>query len=122
VTASTNGDGGWDILEDDPRRQTWLASDKKLFTTCHAMSQGWPSVEGGVEVSIEVRSDLEDLEKEHPTCRSLVFIGYFSVPDLLSFLCYSAVGTSGGSCTSFGPCHRAYSFVVSCEHASCRFE
>jgi hypothetical protein len=63
-------------------------------TTLHAMSCGWPSVEGGVEVSVKVRSDLLDLE-ERPACRSLVSIGCLSVPDLLSFLCYSAIGTSG---------------------------
>jgi hypothetical protein len=62
------------------------------------MSQGWPSVEGGVEVSIEVHSDLKDSEKERSTCRLLVFIGCLSVPDLLSFLCYSAVSTSSRSC------------------------
>jgi hypothetical protein len=62
-------------------------------TTLHAMSCGWPSVEGGVEMSVEVRLDLSDSE-EHPTCRSLVSIGCLSVLDLLSFLCYSAVGTS----------------------------
>jgi hypothetical protein len=52
-------------------------------------------VEGGVKVSIEVHLDLEDSVKEHPACRSHVFIGYLSVPDLLSFLCHSAIGTSG---------------------------
>jgi hypothetical protein len=92
-------DAGWDISEDDPRRQGWLASDAKLVTTLHAMSRGWLSVEGGIEVSVEVRSDLLDSE-ERPTCRSLVSIGCHSVPDLLSFLCHSAVGTSGRSYTS----------------------
>jgi hypothetical protein len=86
------------------------------------MSRGWPSVEGGIEISIEVHSDLEDSEKERPACRSLVFIGYLSVSDLLSFLCHSAVGTSGGSCASSGPHRGAYSFIVSSEHASCRLE
>jgi hypothetical protein len=68
-------------------------------TTLHAMSRGWPSVEGGVKVSIEVRSDLSDSE-ECPACRSLVSIGCLSVSDLLSFLCYSAVGTSSQSYAS----------------------
>jgi hypothetical protein len=93
-TAPTSGDGGWDIPEDDPHCQEWLGLRAKLVTTLHAMSCGWPSVEGGVEVSIEVCLDLSDSE-ERPTCRSLVSIGCLSVPDLLSFLCYSAVGTSG---------------------------
>jgi hypothetical protein len=98
-TAPTSGDAGWDIPEDDPHCQEWLGSSAKLVTTLHAVSCGWPSVEGGVEVSIEVRSDLSDSE-ERPTCRSLVSIGCLSVSDLLSFLCYSAVGTSGRSYAS----------------------
>jgi hypothetical protein len=68
-------------------------------TTLHAMSRGWPSMEGGIKVSVEVRSDLSDSE-ERPACRSLVPIGCLSVLDLLSFLCYSAVGTSGRSYAS----------------------
>jgi hypothetical protein len=79
ATAPTNSDTGWDILEDDPHRQAWLASDEKLFTTFHTMSQGWLSVEGGVEVSIEVHSDLKDSEEERPACRLLVFMGCLSV-------------------------------------------
>jgi hypothetical protein len=85
------------------------------------MSCGWPSVEGGIEVSVEVRSDLSDLE-EHPACRSLVSLGRLSVPDLLSFLHYSAVGTSGGS---YAPprSHRGLnSFVIPQEYVACRFE
>jgi hypothetical protein len=93
-TALTSSDVGWGIPEDDPRCQEWLGSKAKLVTTLHAMSRGWPSLEGGIEVSIEVHSDLSDPE-ERPTCRSLVPIGCLSVPDLLSFLCYSAVSTSG---------------------------
>jgi hypothetical protein len=65
----TNGDIGWDIPEDDPRRQAWQASDAKLFTTFHAMSRGWPSIEGGIEVSVEVRSDVGDLAEERAACR-----------------------------------------------------
>jgi hypothetical protein len=79
-------------------------------------------VEGGIKVFIEVYLDLEDSEKERPTCRSLVFIGYLSVPDLLSFLCHSTVSTFGGSCTFFGPHRGAYSFIFTCEHASCHLE
>jgi hypothetical protein len=47
-TAPTNSDSGWDVPADDPRRGDWLASDTKLFLTVHALSRGWPSVEGGV--------------------------------------------------------------------------
>jgi hypothetical protein len=57
-TAPTSGDVGWVIPEDDPRCQEWLGSSAKLVTTLHAMSCGWPSVEGGIEVSVKVRSDL----------------------------------------------------------------
>jgi hypothetical protein len=28
------------------------------------INRGWPSVEGGVDISIEVHSDLKDLEEE----------------------------------------------------------
>jgi hypothetical protein len=120
--APTSSDAGWDIPEDDPHHQGWLASDTKLVTTLHAMSCGWLSVDRGIEVSIKVHSDLSDSVEEHPACRSLVSIGCLSVPDLLSFLCHSAVGTSGGSYASFGPRRGAYSFIVSREYASCRLE
>jgi hypothetical protein len=92
-TAPISGDVGWDIPKDDPRHQEWLGSSAKLVTTLHALSCGWSSVEGGVKVSVEVCSDLSDSE-ERPTCRPLVSIGCLSVPDLLSSLCYSAIGTS----------------------------
>jgi hypothetical protein len=102
-TAPTSSDAGWGISEDDPRCQEWLGSRAKLVTTLHAMSCGWPSVEGGIEVSVEVWSDLSDSE-ERPACRSLVPIGCLSVLDLLSFLCYSAVGTSRRSYASPRSC------------------
>jgi hypothetical protein len=68
-TAPTNGDIGWDIPEDDPRRLAWQASDTKLVMTMHAMSRGWPSVEGGIEVSVEVYSNPGDLTEERSACR-----------------------------------------------------
>jgi hypothetical protein len=68
-TVPMNGDIGWDILEDDPRCLAWQASDTKLVTTMHAMSRGWPSVEGGIEVSMEVRSNVGDLTEEHSACK-----------------------------------------------------
>jgi hypothetical protein len=99
--APTSSAIGWDISEDDPRRQEWLGSCAQLVMTLHAMSRGWPSVEGFIfiEVSVEVHSNLSDSE-ERPACRSLVSISCLSVPDLLSFLCYSAVGTFGESYAS----------------------
>jgi hypothetical protein len=58
LSAPTNSTSdGWGINEDDQR---WVASDEKLFTTLYAMSRGtWPSVEGGVKVTIDVHSVLE---------------------------------------------------------------
>jgi hypothetical protein len=52
-----------------------------------------------IEVTVETRSSIGDLVEEHPACRSTVFIDCFSVLDLLSFLCHSAVSTSVRSCT-----------------------
>jgi hypothetical protein len=67
--APTNIDAGWDVPVDDPRCGDWSASDTKLFSTMHAMSRGWPSVEGGVEVSVEVRSNVGDIAGERTACR-----------------------------------------------------
>jgi hypothetical protein len=75
VTVPSNSDAiGWDVPEDDPRHLGWQASDEKLVTTLYAISHGWPdrswpSVEGGVEVSVEVRTNIEDLVEERSTCR-----------------------------------------------------
>jgi hypothetical protein len=68
-TAPTNSVIGWDVPEDDPRQGDWQASDTKLLTTVHAISHGWPSVEGGVEVSVEICSNTEDIVEEHTACR-----------------------------------------------------
>jgi hypothetical protein len=68
-TAPTNSVVGWDVPADDPCRGDWQASDSKLLTTIHAVSCGWPSVEGGIEVSVEVRSNVGDLAEEHTACR-----------------------------------------------------
>jgi hypothetical protein len=68
-TAPTNSDVGWDVPADDPRREAWQASDTKLFSTMHTINRGWPSVEGGVEVSVEVHSNVGDLTEERTTCR-----------------------------------------------------
>jgi hypothetical protein len=68
-SAPTNSVVGWGVLEDDPRRPDWQASDSKLSMTVHALSRGWPSVAGGIEVSVEVRSNAGDLAKECTACR-----------------------------------------------------
>jgi hypothetical protein len=60
-TAPTNSVVGWDVPEDDPRRGDWQASDAKLLSTAHVISCGWPSVEGGIGMSMEVRSNAEDI-------------------------------------------------------------
>jgi hypothetical protein len=72
-TAPMNSVVGWDVLEDDPRRGDWQASDSKLLTTVHAVSCGWPSVAGGVEVSIEVRSNAGDIAEECAACRCFLY-------------------------------------------------
>jgi hypothetical protein len=102
-TAPTNSDTGWDVPVDDPRRGDWSASDTKLFSTMHAMSRGWPSVGGGVGVSVEVRSNAGDIAVERTTCRCFVFV-LICPFNLISHLYYSTVGTSDGSCASLGSC------------------
>jgi hypothetical protein len=68
-TAPTNSIADWDVPEDDPRHLDWQTSDCKLFTTAHAISCGWLSVAGGVEVSVEVRSNAGDIAEECSACR-----------------------------------------------------
>jgi hypothetical protein len=68
-TAPTNSDVGWDIPADDPRRLAWQASDDKQLMTLHVVSHGWPSVEGGIKVSVEVHSNAGDLAEERTACR-----------------------------------------------------
>jgi hypothetical protein len=67
--APTNGSIGWDIPEDDPHRLAWRALGEMLVTTAHALSHGWLSVEGGIEVSMEVCSDTGNLAEERAACR-----------------------------------------------------
>jgi hypothetical protein len=86
-TAPMNSDIGWDIPEDNPRRLVWRASGDKLVTTMHAMNRGWPSVEGGIEVSMEVHSNAGDLVEERTTCRCFCIHTDLSFqPDQLSIL------------------------------------
>jgi hypothetical protein len=73
--APSNSDTiGWDVPEDDPCRLVWQASDEKLVMTLYAISRGWPdrswpSVEGEVEVSVEVHTNVEDIAEERTACR-----------------------------------------------------
>jgi hypothetical protein len=75
-----------------------------VTTSYHPHNCGWPSVEGGVEVAIEVCSDASELERKRSTCRPLMIIDCFSVSDLLSLLYHSTISTSIGSCASPGSC------------------
>jgi hypothetical protein len=62
---------------------------ESLFTTIHAMSRGnWPSVEGGIEVSIDVHSVLErSIGSERSACRCLcIRTDLVSQPDQPSIL------------------------------------
>jgi hypothetical protein len=93
---------GWGAPVDDEHRAEWSASDSKVSISYHSRNRGWPSVEGGVEVAIEVHSDVVEPESERPACRSSMIIDCLSVSDLLSLLCHSAVGTSLGSSASSG--------------------
>jgi hypothetical protein len=94
VESSSSSGGGWPGAEADGE---WPPHGSGDPTRTH----GWPSVDGGIEVSIEVRSNILELEGERSACRLLMVIGCLSVIDLLSPLCHSTVGTSLGSCT---PC------------------
>jgi hypothetical protein len=94
---------GWPgISDDDEHRVEWSASESRVMTSYPPHNRGWPSVEGGIEVAIEVCSDVVELEGKRSTCRSLMIIDCLSVPDLLSLLCHSAIGTSLGSCACVG--------------------
>jgi hypothetical protein len=67
---------------------------------------GWPDLSlppsTGVQVTIEVHLTVEEVEG-HSACRLLMSIVRLSVPDLLSFLYHSTVGTSFGSCAPCRP-------------------
>jgi hypothetical protein len=106
-------DSCWKIPDDDPRRKEWIELDSRMVISYPAINWGWPSMERGVEVSIEVHSDLKDFEEECPACRLPMLIDSLLVPDLLSSLHHSTVGTSDRSCTSSRSCCRADLVIVS---------
>jgi hypothetical protein len=68
-TASTNSVVSWDVPANNPHHRDWQASNNKLLMTVHAVSRGWLSVEGGIEVSIEVCSNVGDLARESTAYR-----------------------------------------------------
>jgi hypothetical protein len=47
----------------------WQASGSKQLTTLHAVSHGWLSVEGGIEVSVEVHADMGESVEVRSACR-----------------------------------------------------
>jgi hypothetical protein len=50
-----------------PADAVWPSYDAGDSTRTH----GWPSVEGGVEVVVEVCSDASERQREHSACRCL---------------------------------------------------
>jgi hypothetical protein len=99
---STPLEDGWGAPVDDKHRVEWSASDIKVLVSYPACKRGWPSVEGGVEVAIKVKSDVVEPESGRSAWRSLMIIVCPPAPDLLSSLCHSTIGTSPGSCTFSG--------------------
>jgi hypothetical protein len=84
----------WGVFETDtPSEEGWpdALSDAR-----------WPDLEVGVEVSVEVRSNVGDLVQGNSACRLLMIIGCLSTSDVLSLLCHCIVGTSFGSCSPTG--------------------
>jgi hypothetical protein len=96
-----SSDSSWGISEDDPRQKEWMESKSKVSVSYPVSQWGWPRVEGGVEVTIEVYSDIMESENKCPTCRLSILMDHLSVPDLLSSLCHSTIGISIGSCALF---------------------
>jgi hypothetical protein len=77
ASASTNSTSdGWGVAEGD---DWWVGSDEQLFNTFYAMYRGtWPSVEGGVEVTVDIHSVLEgSMDKERSACRCLYLLVAF---------------------------------------------
>jgi hypothetical protein len=91
VNSVVLSEDGWPGVPSD---EVWPSHSEGLL---HA--DGWPDLEVGIEVSVEVHLDVEDLSRGNSACRSLMIIECFSVSNLLSLLCHCAVGTSTGSCS-----------------------
>jgi hypothetical protein len=88
VTSSASPvEEAWPGIVVDERCGTWPSSSEIVLT--HA--DGWPilsaNIEGGIEVTIEVCTDIGEFQGEHSACR-FDDIGCFLVTDLLSFLCH----------------------------------
>jgi hypothetical protein len=89
-----------------------------VMTSYLSHNHGWPSIEGGVEVTIEVCSDVSKLGKECSACRSLMILDCLSVFDLFSILCHSAVSTSFGSYAPLGSCGGTNQIVVPIQYVA----
>jgi hypothetical protein len=87
ASAPTNSTSdGWGVAEGDDR---WVGSDEQLFNTIYAMYRGtWPSMESGIEVTVDIHSVLEgSVDKERSTCRSLyLLITFRSLTYLASYV------------------------------------
>jgi hypothetical protein len=101
----TSSEDGWPGV---PSSAEWPSHSEGLLR-----ADGWPDLEVGIEVSVEVRSDVEDLSRGNSACRSLMLIECFSVSNLLSLLCHHAIGTSSGSCSPSNCSRRGFDQVVS---------
>jgi hypothetical protein len=103
--------GLWSSLEDGwlgvPSDAVWPSpSDGPLRV------DGWPDLEVGVEVSVEVHSDVVGSSRGNSACRSFMITECLSVSNLLSLLCHSSVGTSARSCSPSDHSSRGFDQVV----------
>jgi hypothetical protein len=110
------------VPEDDERRKEWTASESRVTTSYLPINRGWPSIEGGVEVTVEVCSDASKPKEECSACRSLMILDCFSVFDLLRILCHSVVGTSFGSYTPSSSCGGTDQIVLLLRYVACSSE
>jgi hypothetical protein len=71
VWEPVNGsDGGWGVYEGN---DWWVGSDERLFNTLYAMYRGvWPSMLGGVEVTVDVHLVLEGSLASYDTALSVL--------------------------------------------------
>jgi hypothetical protein len=78
VDSAASSKDGWPGVPSDAK---WPSHSEGLL---HA--DGRPDLEVGIEVSVEVRSDVEDLSRGNSACRSLMIIGCFFISNLLTQL------------------------------------
>jgi hypothetical protein len=105
VDSVASSEDGWPGVPSDA---VWPAHSEGPL---HA--DGWPDLEVGIEVLVEVHSDVEDLSRGNSACRSLMIIGCFFMSNLLSLLCHCAIGTSPGSSSPLDRSRRGFDQVIS---------